>query len=239
MKREVFDRLQAARTAKRPAALLSNLEDGRQALVVGGEFLVGDPALIDGLADRIARAIAEDKSDVLEDDRAFLQVFNPPLRLIVVGAVHIAQALVPMAMLAGYGVTVVDPRRAWATDARFPEVALATDWPDQALEALKLDHRTAVVTLTHDPKLDDPALVVALGSPVFYIGALGSKRTHAKRRQRLGELGVDEAKLARIHGPIGLAVGAKSPAEIAIAILAQMTQVLHDAPALVRQEPAA
>jgi xanthine dehydrogenase accessory factor len=239
MKREVFDRLQAARTAKRPAALLSNLEDGRQALVVGGEFLVGDPALIDGLADRIARAIAEDKSGVLEDDRAFLQVFNPPLRLIVVGAVHIAQALVPMAMLAGYGVTVVDPRRAWATDARFPEVALATDWPDQALEALKLDHRTAVVTLTHDPKLDDPALVVALGSPVFYIGALGSKRTHAKRRQRLGELGVDEAKLARIHGPIGLAVGAKSPAEIAIAILAQMTQVLHDAPALVRQEPAA
>jgi xanthine dehydrogenase accessory factor len=226
MKREVFDRLQAARTAKRPAALLSNLEDGRQALVVGGEFLVGDPALIDGLADRIARAIAEDKSGVLEDDRAFLQVFNPPLRLIVVGAVHIAQALVPMAMLAGYGVTVVDPRR-------------ASDWPDQALEALKLDHRTAVVTLTHDPKLDDPALVVALGSPVFYIGALGSKRTHAKRRQRLGELGVDEAKLARIHGPIGLAVGAKSPAEIAIAILAQMTQVLHDAPALVRQEPAA
>ena len=238
MKREVFDRLQAARQAKRPAALLTDLEDGRQALVVDGDFSAGDPALIEDLDDRIARAIAEDKSGILEDDRTFLQVFNPPLRLIVVGAVHIAQALVPMAMLAGYGVTVVDPRRAWATDARFPEVALATDWPDQALQALGPDHRTAVVTLTHDPKLDDPALVVALGAPVFYIGALGSKRTHAKRRQRLGEMGVTDADLARIHGPIGLAVGAKSPAEIAIAILAQMTQVLHDAPALIRKEPA-
>jgi xanthine dehydrogenase accessory factor len=238
MKRDVFDRLQAARTAKRPAALLTDLADGRQALVVDGGFSAGDRTLTDALDDRIARAVAADKSAVLDDGRTFLQVFNPPLRLIVVGAVHIAQALVPMAMLAGYGVTVVDPRRAWATDARFPEVALATGWPDQALQTLGLDHRTAVVTLTHDPKLDDPALAVALRSSAFYVGALGSKRTHAKRRQRLGELGVDEADLGRIHGPIGLAVGAKSPAEIAISILAQMTQVLHGAPALVREEPA-
>jgi xanthine dehydrogenase accessory factor len=238
MKRDVFDRLQAARTAKRPAALLTDLEDGCQALVVDGGFSAGDQALTEALDDRIARAVAADKSAVLDDGRTFLQVFNPPLRLIVVGAVHIAQALVPMAMLAGYGVTVVDPRRAWATDARFPEVALATGWPDQALQTLGLDHRTAVVTLTHDPKLDDPALAVALRSSAFYVGALGSKRTHAKRRQRLGELGVDEADLGRIHGPIGLAVGAKSPAEIAISILAQMTQVLHGAPALVREEPA-
>jgi xanthine dehydrogenase accessory factor len=198
------------------------------------EKYAGDPALIEDLDERIARAMAADKSGILEDDRIFLQVFNPPLRLIVVGAVHIAQELVPLATIAGYDVTLVDPPRAWASTDRFPEVSLLSDWPDDALAALAPDHRTAIVTLTHDPKLDDPALGVALKSEAFYIGALGSTRTHAKRLDRLRDTGLGDAQLARIHGPIGLAIGAKSPAEIAIAILAQMTQVRHGAPALVR-----
>jgi xanthine dehydrogenase accessory factor len=141
--------------------------------------------------------------------------------------VHIAQTLVPMASLAGYDVTVVDPRRAFASDARFPGVDVRQDWPDEALEALAPDARTAVVTLTHDPKLDDPALDVALRSEVFYIGALGSKRTHAGRLERLAELGHDPSNLERIHGPAGLAIGAVSPAEIALAVIAEITQVLR------------
>jgi xanthine dehydrogenase accessory factor len=145
----------------------------------------------------------------------------------VVGAVHIAQALAPMAVLAGYDVTVIDPRRAFATDARFPMVKLSTDWPDEALGALRPDRRMAVVTLTHDPKLDDPALEVALRSEAFYIGALGSARTHGKRLARFKELGFGDDQLARIHGPIGLRLGGRSPAEIAISIMAQVTQVLH------------
>ncbi len=156
------------------------------------------------------------------------------------GAVHLAQALVPVAELTGYEVVVVDPRGAWATEQRFPKVKMSTDWPDEALRALEIDRRTAVVTLTHDPKLDDPALMVALGSPAFYVGALGSTRTHAKRVERLKEEGLSEAQIGRIHAPVGLPIGARSPAEIAIAILGQMTQVLREAPALVKAgEPAA
>ena len=154
-------------------------------------------------------------------------MFNPPLRLIVVGAVHIAQALVPMASLTGYDVTVVDPRRAFASDARFPGVAVRQDWPDEALEELRPDARAAVITLTHDPKLDDPALDVALRSDAFYIAALGSKRTHAARLERLAGLGHDAATLGRIFGPAGLPIGAVSPAEIALSIMAEMTQVLR------------
>ena len=161
----------------------------------------------------------------------FVQVFNPPLRLIVVGAVHIAQQLAPQAALAGYDVTVVDPRGAWATAERFPGIRLNSDWPDAALAALAPDGRTAVVTLTHDPKLDNPALATALASQAFYIGALGSRRTHAQRCERLAEAGWDATAVGRIHGPVGLAIGAKSPAEIAVAILAQMTQVLRGAAA--------
>lgn len=238
MKRQVFEQLQAARAAKRPVVLVTDLEDGRQALIGEGAVLAGEPDLAVVLAEPLRDAVARDRSGVLEDGRTFLQVFNPPLRLIVVGAVHIAQALVPMAALAGYAVTLVDPRSAWATDARFPDVRPRTEWPDQALRALALDHRCAVVTLAHDPKLDDPALAVALRSPAFYVGALGSTRTHAKRVQRLTDQGFGEAELARINAPVGLAVGAKSPAEIAIAILAQITQVLHGAAPLVRQEAA-
>jgi xanthine dehydrogenase accessory factor len=145
----------------------------------------------------------------------------------VVGAVHIAQPLTQMLALTGYRATVIDPRQSFATEARFPGVELTTDWPDEALERLKPDHRSAVVTLTHDPKLDDPALAVALRSECFYIGALGSKRTHARRLERLAELGFRDADFARIRGPIGLPIGAVSQAEIAVSILAEMTQILR------------
>jgi xanthine dehydrogenase accessory factor len=235
MKRDILDSLQEARAAKRPVALVTNLETGRQALLdgetVSGELKLGGPVLA-----QAQQAILDNRSATLAGTDLFVQAFNPPLRMIVVGAVHIAQSLVPMAALAGYDVTVVDPRKAWATDARFPEVKMSTEWPDEALTALALDHRTAVIVLTHDPKLDDPALEVTLKSPVFYIGALGSNRTHAKRLTRLARAGLDDAALARIHGPIGLAIGAKSPSEIAISILAQMTQALHGVPPLVKAE---
>ncbi len=237
MKRAIHKAIQSARAAKHPVALVTNLETGRQALLDGDET-AGDLTLGGAVLEQVRRAIHDNRSTTLDGTSLFVHVFNPPLRLIVVGAVHIAQALVPMAELAGYDVTVVDPRRAWASDARFPDVALVTDWPDDALKALNPDRRTAVVVLTHDPKLDDPALDVALKSPAFYVGALGSRRTHAKRLARLGEMGLGEDALARIHAPIGLAVGAKSPSEIAIAILAEITQVLHGAPPLVRPEAA-
>ena len=233
MIRDILDNLQQARSDKRPVALVTNLESGRQALLDGetvtGELTLGGPVLA-----QARQAILDDRSATLPGTDLFVQAFNPPLRMIVVGAVHIAQSLVPMAALAGYDVTVVDPRKAWATDARFPEVQMSGAWPDAAIATLAPDHRTAVIVLTHDPKLDDPALEVTLKSPVFYIGALGSTRTHAKRLDRLREAGLDEAALARIHGPIGLAIGAKSPSEIAISILAQMTQALHGAPPLVK-----
>ena len=147
--------------------------------------------------------------------------------MIVVGAVHIAQPLSAMAALAGYDVTLVDPRESFAAAERFPGVALNPEWPDTALDSLGLDHRCAVVTLTHDPKLDDPALQVALKSDAFFIGCLGSKKTHASRLRRLKKAGFTEADLARVHGPVGLPIGSRSPAEIAISILAQVTQTLR------------
>lgn len=152
---------------------------------------------------------------------------NPPLQLVVVGAVHIAQALLPMARLAGYEPVLVDPRDAFASEQRFPGERLIHDWPDEALAAIGLDARTAVVTLTHDAKLDDPAIIAALHSDVFYLGCLGSTRTHAKRLDRLRADGLSEAQLARIHAPVGLNIGARSPAEIAVATLAQITQALR------------
>ncbi len=230
MQRPVLDALLAARADKRAVALVTNLDNGRQALL-DGDDVTGDLTLGSVVLDRIRQAIADDRSGALADTSLFVHVNNPPLRMVVVGAVHIAQALVPMATLAGYDVTVVDPRHAWATDARFPDVTLSTAWPDEALTALRPDRRTAVVTLTHDPKLDDPALLVALTTDAFYIGSLGSKRTHAKRLDRLRAEGLDDTQLARIHGPAGLAIGAKSPAEIAVSIVAQATQALHGAPA--------
>lgn len=174
----------------------------------------------------VAARLAQDLSGREADDR-FVAVHNLPLRLIVIGAVHIAQVLLPMAGLCGYAVTLIDPRTSFAAAARFPQMTVVDGWPDAAVAAVAPDARTAIVTLTHDPKLDDPALLAALGSPAFYIGCLGSKRSHAQRLERLRNAGVGERDLARLHGPVGLPIGAQSPAEIAISILAQLTQVLR------------
>jgi xanthine dehydrogenase accessory factor len=191
---------------------------------------VTDPAT-DPVGHAAREALIADRSTVLEtaEGDVFLQVHNPPLRLVIVGAVHITQALAPMAALAGFDVTVVDPRRAFATDARFPDVHLARAWPDEVLPGLGIDHRTAVVTLSHDPKLDDPALEAALASSAFYVGALGSRRTHAKRVARLADRGFDEEAIGRIHAPVGLDIGAASPAEIAVSTLAQVVERLRAA----------
>jgi xanthine dehydrogenase accessory factor len=160
---------------------------------------------------------------------AFVEVWNPRPRLLIVGAVHTAQALVPVARLAEYDVTILDPRTAFGSRARFPDVTVINEWPDEALPRLAPDRRTAILTLTHDPKIDDPALVLALRSDAFYIGALGSRRTHAKRIERLREAGFDAAAMSRIRGPVGLAIGARTPAEIAISIMAEITAVLRRA----------
>ena len=228
MKAEILERLLRAKAEKRPVALVTDLKSGLQS-VVHDAAAHGGFGLDDDLIQLVARHVRDDRSGIIErgDTKLFIHVFNPPLRMIIVGAVHIAQPLAPMAALAGYDVTVVDPRRAFASDERFPGVAVRTDWPDDALTELRPDSRTAVVTLTHDPKLDDPALAVSLRSDAFYIGALGSKRTHARRVDRLKELGFGPAEIGRIHGPVGLSIGAVSPAEIAISILAQITDVLH------------
>ncbi|WP_121629648.1 XdhC family protein [Tropicibacter alexandrii] len=168
-----------------------------------------------------------DRSGFEEETRTFVCIHNPPLRLIVVGAVHIAQALLPMARIAGYDPVIIDPRETFGSAARFPGETILDDWPDEAIDKLGLDPGTALVLLTHDPKLDDPALLRALRSDVFYIGALGSTRTHAKRVTRLEEAGFTPDEIARIHGPIGLDIGASGPSEIAVSILAEMTRVLR------------
>ncbi|MEM7213598.1 MAG: XdhC family protein [Pseudomonadota bacterium] len=176
-------------------------------------------------ADR-ADAFDADKPG-FDDETRFLWISNPPLRLAIVGAVHIAQPLAEMAKLTGYDVLIIDPREAFASEARFPGHRLSHDWPDEALDACGLDHRTALVTLTHDPKIDDPAIQTALRSPVFYIGALGSKRTHGKRITRLSDLGFTEAEIARIDAPIGADIGSKSPSEIAVSVMAELTERLR------------
>ena len=168
-----------------------------------------------------------DRSGFEEDATTFVAIHNPPLRMAVVGAVHISQPLLQMARLAGYDPFLVDPREAFASESRFPDETISHDWPDEALAAYGLDARTAVVTLTHDPKIDDPAIAAALKSDVFYLGSLGSKRTHAKRVARLEEAGFTADQIARIHAPVGLDIGAMSPAEIAISVMAQITQVLR------------
>ena len=216
--------LQAARADKRPTVLATRLPDGAQTLLP-------DPAHPE-LAEPARQALAAERSGTHTVDGAtwFLHAYNPPARIVIVGAVHIAQALVPLAVQLAYGVVVVDPRRAFATDERFPGVSVSTDWPDEAMDTLRPDSRTAIVTLTHDPKLDDPALDRALKSDAFYIGALGSRRTHASRLERLRALGHDEAALARIRGPVGLNVGAVTAPEIALSILAQIVAIRRGAP---------
>jgi xanthine dehydrogenase accessory factor len=231
MKLSFLQKALAASREGRPAVLATNLTNGLQTFIEATET-AGDLTLDAAALQAIRKAVTEDRNTTIEtaDGPVFIEVFNPRLRCVIVGAVHIAQPLARMAALTGYLVTVVDPRTAFASDARFPDVVLSTDWPDEALETLKPNRRTAVVTLTHDPKLDDPALSVALRSDAFYIGALGSKKTHAARCKRLQALGFGEEELARIHGPVGLDIGAISPAEIAVAIMAEMTQVLRAEP---------
>lgn len=188
--------------------------------------LQGDLRRLDGRGDHADR-FRMDRSGVEEDGRTFVAIHNPPLRMIVVGAVHIAQALVPMARACGYDPVIVDPRPAFGSEARFPGETISEDWPDEALAQIGLDPRTCVVTLTHDPKLDDPAIQAALGSDVFYLGCLGSTRTHAKRVARLQEAGFSDDQIARIHAPVGLDIGGRSPAEIAVSIMAQITERLR------------
>ncbi|WP_424812445.1 XdhC family protein [Roseococcus sp. YIM B11640] len=215
---EHLARLQKARAALTPVALLTRLSDGEQ-------HIFPDDALPGALAEAAEKALFDDKAQnvTLDGEDWFVQPHNPPLRMIVVGAVHVAQALVPMAAAVGFAVTIVDPRRAFASAERFGDgVTLNHEWPDEAMEALAPDTRTAIVTLTHDPKLDDPALDVALRSQAFYIGALGSKRTHARRVDRLKALGHDDAALSRIAAPVGLDIGAITAPEIALSILGQV-----------------
>ncbi len=222
---ELLAALEAAKRARRPVVLATLLPSGEQ-------HLLPDPTAPAALNEAAATALRADESGTVRIDGGdvFLHVYNSPLRLVVVGAVHIAQALVPFAEQTGFAVTVVDPRRAFATDERFPNVTVSSEWPDEALDALGPDARTAVVTLTHDPKLDDPALDRALKSDAFYIGALGSRRTHAARLARLRELGHDDAALARIKGPVGLNIEAVTAPEIGLSIVAELVAVRRGSP---------
>lgn len=210
----LLEELVAERAARRAVAVAVHPDTWERRLI-----RPGDEAAVDARfrADRSGR----------EEDGRFIAIHNPPLRLIVVGAVHIAQALLTVARTCGYDCTLIDPRSAFGSAARFPGEVIVEDWPDEALAALAPDARTAIVTLTHDPKLDDPAIRFALRSPVFYLGCLGSSRTHAKRVDRLRETGFAEAEIARIHAPVGLDIGAKTPAEIAVSVMAQVTHALR------------
>ena len=230
MKTEILQRVLAGREAKRQFALVTHLESGGQSILYLDGADEGEIEVDTGLRQAVEDAIRDDRSGTVagSDGDMFVEVFNPPLRLLIVGAVHIAQPLARMASVAGYDVTVIDPRGSFATDDRFPGVTLVNEWPDEAMPPLDPDRRTAVVTLTHDPKIDDPALAAVLRSDAFYIGALGSRKTHAARVERLTESGFTPDEIGRIHGPVGLSLGAVSPAEIAVSILAQVTQRLHD-----------
>ncbi len=207
---EILKDLVLAREARVPVAYVTGMDTERKLVREGFE-----------------NRFRADRSGFGEDGTTFVAIHNPPLRMIIVGAVHIAQALVPMARVAGYDPLLIDPRESFGSDTRFPGETILHDWPDEAVAAYGLDARTALVLLTHDPKLDDPALEAALASDVFYIGALGSTRTHAKRVARLEAKGFDAGQIARIHGPVGLDIGAAGPSEIAVSILAEVTHVLR------------
>lgn len=221
--RRVADRVSLVQLlARLPVAWVTALADGRSCLVYpdGAE---GPLALDDQTLAAVRQALVDDRSLLLETESGavFARIINPCLRMIIVGAVHIAQSLVPLAAAMGFEVTVVDPRRAFATEERLPQVAVCDGWPDDEITRLAPDARTAIVALTHDPKLDEPALSAALQSPAYYIGALGSRRTQAKRLERLRQKGFADEELRRIRGPVGIDIGAQSPAEIALSILAE------------------
>jgi len=226
MKLDILTVLNAERQARRAAIVVTDVTSGKQRLVKSAD--VGKDPLRAMLADhlRTGKSGMEDTAE----GRAFLTVYVPAPQLVITGAVHISQALAPIGKLLGYDVTIVDPRTAFASPERFPDVKVIAEWPEEALPPLNVDRYTAFVALTHDPKIDDPALAHALERDCFYIGALGSRKTHAKRLARLKEAGVRDADLSRIHAPIGLDIGAVSPAEIAISIMAEITQRLRQKP---------
>jgi xanthine dehydrogenase accessory factor len=223
MRLDILKSLNAERATRRAAIVITDIATGAQRFVAAAD-VDADP-----LRDILQSHLRSGKSGMEEtlQGRVFLTVHVPPPRLVVTGAVHISQALAPVARLLGYDVTIVDPRTAFATPERFPDVKLIPQWPDEALPSLGVDRYTALAALTHDPKIDDPALLHALSRDCFYIGALGSKKTHARRLERLKVQGVTEAALSRIHAPIGLAIGAVSPGEIAVAIMAEITAALR------------
>jgi len=223
MNLELLATLNAERAARRPTVLVTDVASGGQRLVREGE-VEADP-----LSAVLQERLRQGRSGLVEEGgrQLFLAVQVPPVRVLVIGAVHISQALAPMAKGLDLDVTIIDPRTAFATPERFPDVTLLAEWPDDALPRLGLDRYTAVATLTHDPKIDDPALAAALRAECFYIGALGSRKTHARRLERLTAAGFGEAELARIHAPIGLDIGAVSPAEIAVSILAEIVADLR------------
>jgi len=226
MKLDLLNTLNAERAARRVVVVVTDVESGSQRLVKSGDIAT------DPIKSFIEDHVRTGKSGMEEtpQGRVFLTVHVPSPQLVITGAVHISQTLAPIGQLLGYDVTIVDPRTAFATIERFPDVKIVAEWPDQALPPLNVDKYTAFVALTHDPKIDDPALTHALSRECFYIGALGSRKTHAKRLERLKEAGISDADLTRIHAPIGLPIGAISPAEIAVAIMGQITQRLREKP---------
>ena len=227
---QALTELEAARDDGRAAALLVDMNSGGHALWADGVVEVGGLEPTADQVKELAGRFTSDRSGLIGeggDAPLFARVTNPPLRLLIVGAVHIAQSLAEMGARVGYDVTVIDPRDTWGTAERFPGVKLDRRWPSTALEDLRPDSRTAIVTLSHDPKLDDPALIAAFASPAFYIGSLGSRKTHAARLKRLRKAEVPENQLARIHAPVGLDIGAENPAEIALSALAQITETLR------------
>ena len=223
MKLDILHALNAEREARRAAVLVTDVDSGAQRLVKAAD-VAKDP--LRAVLEKRLR-MAKSGMEETAHGRAFLTVYVPSPKLIITGAVHISQTLAPLGAMLGYDVTIVDPRTAFASIERFPDVKLIAEWPDVALPPLNVDHYTAFVALTHDPKIDDPALKHALARDCFYIGALGSKKTHAKRVARLKEAGLSDAAIGRIHAPIGMPIGAVSPAEIALAIMAEITQTLR------------
>ena len=226
MRLDILKALNTERAARRAAVVVTNQETGAQRLVTQ------DKVAADPLKDLLEAHLRSGKSGVEEtaEGKVFLTVHVPPPRLVITGAVHISQALAPIAELLGYDVTIVDPRTAFASPERFPDVKVIAEWPDKALPPLGVDRYTAFVALTHDPKIDDPALLHALERDCFYIGALGSRKTHGRRVERLKGQGASDAALARIHAPIGLPIGAVSPPEIAVAIMGEITSRLRLTP---------
>jgi xanthine dehydrogenase accessory factor len=226
MKLSILTALNTERANRRAAIVVTDVASGEQRLVKGAD-VTNDP-----LKDLLEKHIRSGKSGMEEtpSGKVFLTVYVPPPRLVITGAVHISQALAPVAKLLDYDVIIVDPRTAFASPERFPDVKLLAQWPDEALPPLNIDRYTAFVALTHDPKIDDPALIHVLSKDCFYIGALGSRKTHARRLERLKAQGIGDNELARIHAPIGLDIGAISPPEIAVSIMAQITARLRQVP---------